>query len=321
MKIEKPLYELKQFEFSIVNPFLADCEFEVSLQQKQNFLSVQQKDDTTRGAQGTSECGYPPPFGISKQLIRMSKGAEEKIRSAFLPFTPGLHRCLIWFSDVEHGRFCYELIGQALNPAVYSEHEFSVDLRENLLHIPISCRNAQIENAKKVWFQQHPLAKDKDLAKLCKARQPCVHLRLGHLFLFHLLHRIWNRECGSDSNWCAGDEMRFEVEHASSIIQCPKTITVSDRAGRAEKFGHNTELRLELKPVGIGLYPDRLILRNDHEIRVIDVMINVQELEHSYTLAFQCKARKGLVQQIPLFNNSDKAALITSEVRSLSSQW
>jgi hypothetical protein len=41
--VEKALYELKQFEFKLVNPFLADCDFEVTLlHAPQNALDCQQ---------------------------------------------------------------------------------------------------------------------------------------------------------------------------------------------------------------------------------------------------------------------------------------
>lgn len=99
-------------------------------------------------------------------------------------------------------------------------------------------------------------------------------------------------------------------------MQCPRSITISERLGASGKASDRNFLQLELKPVGIGLYPDRLLLRSEHETRVLDVMINVRELEHTYTLGFCCKARKGVIQQIPLFNSSDKSACITAEVRS-----
>lgn len=58
------------------------------------------------------------------------------------------------------------------------------------------------------------------------------------------------------------------------------------------------------------------MLKSQYETRVIDVMINVQELEHTYSLGFCCKARQNVVQQIPLLNSADKAIAILAEVRS-----
>lgn len=182
IKVEKPLYELKKFDFAVLNPFLADCEFSVSLEPRQmsatgdDLATTKAKASKHDDGHGSMQNIYPPPFGVAKQLMRMAKGAEEKVRACFLSFTSGLHRCLVWFTDVEHGRFCYEFVGQALNPAVYSEHEFTVDVKARPILIPVPAINLQIENAKKVWLQQHPLAKDKDLAKLVKTRQLSVWL-------------------------------------------------------------------------------------------------------------------------------------------------
>lgn len=181
IKADKQLYELKQFEFTVANPFLADCEFVLSLQPQMATAEIDQFDKSKSKMHTDRHGGihsmYPPPFGVSKQLMRMAKGAEEKIRAVFLPFRVGLHRCLMWFTDVEHGCFCYELVGQALNPAVYSEHEFRVDVKAQPMLIPISSTNQQIENAKKIWLQQHPLAKNKEMAMLIKTRQLSTLLR------------------------------------------------------------------------------------------------------------------------------------------------
>lgn len=181
VKIEKPLYELKQFNFTVLNPFLVDCEFSLSLEPKQmgitgDLVSMKAKASKQTDAHRSMQCIYPPPFGVAKQLMKLAKGAEEKVRASFLSFTPGLHRCLVWFTDVEHGCFCYEFVGQALNPAVYSEHEFTVDVKAKPMLIPVSAANVHIDNAKKVWLQQHPLAKDKEWAKLIKTRLPSVWL-------------------------------------------------------------------------------------------------------------------------------------------------
>ena len=158
------------------NPFPSDCEFAISLEQR---LDVD-KDDNPHGkyratdhAQSSASpndtnARVPPAFGIVKQSIRLSKGADEKVRAVFLPLTPGVHGCLVRFTDVEQGCFCYELIGRALHPATYSEHEFIVDIKTTQLLIPLSPTNAQVEGAKKLWQQQHPLAKNKEIASLVK---------------------------------------------------------------------------------------------------------------------------------------------------------
>eukprot|EP00892_Ulva_mutabilis_P006466 jgi/Ulvmu1/4191/UM019_0170.1 len=191
IKTEKPQYELKQFQISVSNPFPADCEFAISLESK----VVVNQDSSARNKSVVGICGspigagtkariFPPAFGITKQMMRMAKGAEEKVQAVFLPFTPGLHTCFVWFVDLEQGCFCYELIGRALSPAVYSEHEFTVDIKATSIMVPIPAANQQIDNAKRLWLQHHPSSKNKELVSLVKARQHSKeHHVTGHLLL------------------------------------------------------------------------------------------------------------------------------------------
>jgi hypothetical protein len=109
----------------------------------------------------------------------------------------------------------------------------------------------------------------------------------------------------------AGECIEYSVDHASSIIQCPDSVTVMDK-GPAE--GINV-VQLVMRPIGIGIYPDRIRLTSVQDVRLIDVEIHVKELEHIYTLAFSAQMKSNLVQQIPLCNSSEKQITVTAEVR------
>lgn len=74
-------------------------------------------------------------------------------------------------------------------------------------------------------------------------------------------------------------------------------------------------VKLDLKPIGIGIYPDRIMLTSVQDVRLHDVEIHVKELEHTFTLAFGAQLNKSLTQQIPVFNtNSEKPVTVVVEV-------
>lgn len=73
-------------------------------------------------------------------------------------------------------------------------------------------------------------------------------------------------------------------------------------------------VKLDMRPIGIGIYPDRIMLTSAQDVRLVDVEIHVKELEHTYTLAFSAQMKSSLVQQIPLCNSSEKAIAVTAEV-------
>lgn len=115
---------------------------------------------------------YPHPFGVFKTIVKLARNAEEKVRAAFLPFTSGVHLCTIKFADREHGSFCYELEGQALPPAVCAEHEFVMDINRPIsAYIPMSTTNQQLEAAKKLFIDGHPLSKQKELVQMLNSQK------------------------------------------------------------------------------------------------------------------------------------------------------
>lgn len=87
---------------------------------------------------------------------------------------------------------------------------------------------------------------------------------------------------------------------------------VNDIADLTDKV--NT-LCLELKPIGSGLYPDRIMLTSAYDVRIIDVEISARELGRTFSLDFRTHARQTTTQNIPLLNASDTAITVKATVR------
>lgn len=114
---------------------------------------------------------HPHAFGLDKARVRLKRNAEDKLKGLYLPFTLATSFCTVVFEDADQGSFCYELVGEATLPSVFSDTRLSVDvtgLQQRWLHVPFV--NHQLDAARKVFLDRHPLAKDKEQAALARNR-------------------------------------------------------------------------------------------------------------------------------------------------------
>lgn len=103
--------------------------------------------------------------------MRLKPNSDEIIKAVFLPFSMDTQHCTIVFEDKEQGSFCYELQGDVTMPNIFAEQHLIVNNegpQSQWLTIPF--HNHQLEAAKKIFQERHPLARDKDQLALIKPR-------------------------------------------------------------------------------------------------------------------------------------------------------
>jgi hypothetical protein len=71
--------------------------------------------------------------------------------------------------------------------------------------------------------------------------------------------------------------VKYSVSNLSSLIQCSDSVTLGEKVAQESL----NSLKLSLKPIGIGVYPDRITLVSNQDVRVLDVEIHVKELTWS----------------------------------------
>jgi hypothetical protein len=66
-----------------------------------------------------------------------------------------------------------------------------------------------------------------------------------------------------------------------------------------DSAGKDNVLRIGLKPVGVGIYPARLVLTSLYDVRVVELEVTAQSLGQSCVLELECPARQqvGLVHE------------------------
>jgi hypothetical protein len=109
--------------------------------------------------------------------------------------------------------------------------------------------------------------------------------------------------------------VQYSVKHSSSLIKCADHINISANGHANKPDDIPNALKLELTPIGTGIYPDRIMLQSAYDIRIVDVEISAQCLGHTFTLDFRTTARQTVTQTIPLVNSSDKPMTVSAVVR------
>jgi hypothetical protein len=105
----------------------------------------------------------------------------------------------------------------------------------------------------------------------------------------------------------------FTVTHSSKLIKCPSVVTIQRAPAQPEQQAN--KLRLDLNPIGMGIYPDRLILSSSTDTRVIDVEVDVRLFSQTHMLTACVEAWQEVVQNIPVVNSTEKALAVVATVR------
>ncbi|MEW5300161.1 MAG: hypothetical protein WDW36_003110 [Sanguina aurantia] len=289
VRTEGPLYDLQSFEFTVANPFPADGDFTVTLlhepaeAQMEAEVEVPKKGaravtkaSATHTADGVKTKVWPDAFGLDRLRLRLKQGASEKVRGFFLPFTLGSHFCTVLLRDKDQGEFAYELVGSSTLPGPLIEAKGSVALELpaplQTFDITVPYINTQLEAAKRLFLDRHPLGKDREQAALVKA-----------------------------------DPFKL----ATTARSRPQTAPPPPHTRKppvADPVGPNT-IRLQLKPVGVGIYPTRLLLTSPLDTRVVDVELAAQVMTQAFTLEFTTTARQPITQDVPLVNTSTESSM------------
>eukprot|EP00884_Botryococcus_braunii_P022119 jgi/Botrbrau1/8591/Bobra.0380s0012.1 len=238
---------------------------------------------------------FPDTIGVDKPRLRMKGGGEDSLQVTFLPFTTGLHHCCLVFEDGDCGSFMYELVGEGRLPLPSRPLTFQVGLESGQLRdVSLTWANPQLEAARRLFLERHPLAKNKEQARL--ATQDLMQ----PLFAFTA-------------------EATDGVEVASSVPMSPATVpalTVGSKTMLEKCEGPPTNvLRLLLQPRGPGVHRARVLLTSPNDVRVLDVEFNAQPKGQTATLEMRCPARQSLVQEVPVSNDGEAPLTVVGECR------
>lgn len=176
----------------------------------------------------------------------------------------GTHHCTIVFKDQALGQFVYEIVADASLPSPQLEAKGVVPLEgPHTYNLSVPWVNANLEAAKKMFAERHPLAKDKVQSAYLKSTP--------------------------------ATSIEYTLTQTNTLIACPRTLTLNASGAADEtsrKLANGTSAKaasaaaavaagensvaLTLKPLGPGVYPSRLLLTSPTDVRIIDLELTSQ---------------------------------------------
>jgi hypothetical protein len=181
------------------------------------------------------------------------------------------------------------------------------------LQLPFT--NHLLEAARRTYADKHPLAKDKEQAAKLRCDIGRSSDKGERLLDYSISCSNSLVSCpqalvlkagapgGSSSSSGAGGSRAASAASASkSAGSSPAAVAAraafgsssggSQQQQGADGAGKENVLKLALKPVGVGIYPARLVLTSPCDVRVVELEVTAQSLGQSCVLELECPARQ-----------------------------
>jgi hypothetical protein len=197
--------------------------------------------------------------------------------------------------------------------------------------IPLDFTNYQMEAAKRVYSEKHPLGKEKE--QLSRLRADMGRPEKGERLLEYtitnssslisspasvVLRAGTSSSSGAVGAAAAGNAGTASAGAGALITGPPGTsrvpsatsskppptatqphlqrgLTLNSRAAASGVGGASPNvLKLSLRPTGTGIYPGRLVLTSPWDVRVVDLEIVAQCMGQTATLELECAARQSV---------------------------
>ena len=257
---------------------------------------------------------YPDAFGCERIRMRFREGATERLDLMFLPFVPGTHRCYVVLEDPKMGAFRVEVTAKALLPPPQQKIIQSIETHNPVPQdIPLGFANPQLDAAKRLFLERHPLAKvESQVARL----QILDQLRNDYLVyavernnpLFTsagavlVKARVDEGDAKSKGKGGKGGNGKSGNDGAAK-----KSTPIKGGKDDPPPEPESNNLRVEVQPRGAGKYPGQIKLSSIVDVRIFDVTFDAVEGSTEVKLDFNCPARHSVTQEIPIHNKEEKA--------------
>lgn len=290
--IASSCYEPVTQTLKITNVFPQDCSFAVSLKVTHTPPAIQKKNSKKKSVvdEGADDTPLPPPFWVTEQTIKVKAGGTFPITLGFLPFRMGEYRCQLVFLDQASGEVMHEVVGMSSLPVAMETIKWSFSGRS--LHtkdLPVSLKNSLLDKARHSVLDRIGGGR-KSTADKSKRSQWELLLMSGEM-----LPAV----------------STYFVSCSSPYITMPSSVTVQQGASKS-KDGRGKELAdvsfpVTITPKNAGVYNAQVIFQSQADVRIVKLEVTVTEKQETPTLEFSTPARKPIVQDLPIINNSEES--------------
>ena len=290
--VETPLYEPLSYELEFENPFSERANFNVQYQQSY-VREVDKKGHAITYGEEASVGSYQDAFWTAQDVINVKKNDKAKLVMQFIPFVRGNYSCKVTLSDEKVGEVIHIIKGTALHPVPFEKVSFQTELAT--------------PQSKDIVVPQKNVSQEKGATVLHNERFKGFKSKMK----------------GTDKHDKSAEvNVKYKVEYSSPFFTGPKELAMVGEKTEEEpkKKGvpkGQLSLHVTFQPKGPGVYPGRITLTSDGDVRIIDIEGKSRSPGMKADLEFICNARQVIQQELPLTNKTAKdwtiQAVLTGE--------
>jgi hypothetical protein len=286
------LYEVGTVDIDLQNPFDEDADFQVSLRE-------QTICDADRNPIRSKRCEGVEPFYLSTQRVRVRANGTSKVTVSFVPFDAPAHfTALIGFFDSKAGEFYYELEGKSTAPSPLDTYKLSVKAEEaGYKELILPHKNMQMDR------QRTNLEAKGAAVKQILPDQIVYDVKLSSPF-YTAPKQV------TVVNVAKLGEGKGDGKGASRGPAAPPAADRRPSADPRQEKSNVAKLTIEFKPKEPGVYPCKVTLTSDVDIRVYQIEGTGTAPNTQCSLVFNTQARKPVTQEIPIVNQSDREWIV-----------
>jgi len=289
------LYESTKVAVQVVNPFDADCEFEIIIK---DIAHQHHNNNRTRPPMIADDkpC-VPSPWHCDRRSIKIEARQAMTLSVEYLPFVMGTQMACLSFVDRKYGEFLYHICGEAQLPSSIEDIKLKCKDSDSITH------DIDFESA----FLNPMLLKARRMAAERSAKQ---NPNLRQKMMDYI-----------DKVSLQSNPVMYRVEISSHFFVAAKQLIVyNDDAHKDNRF----RITFNAKQSN-GCYPCCIKFEsafvdgangvfNLGDVRIYNVEVLVQSQGTRAELEFECHAMQTVTQRIPVVNNSDSEWKITAKL-------
>ena len=312
--LEAPLYELLNHELEFENPFDERAAFSVQCLQ-QHVRDPAAK--TPAYGEEASSGSFQDAFWTAQDVINVKKKEKAKLNLQFVPFMRGQYTCKIVLSDERVGEIICLVKGTALPPLSFEKVAFQTELATpQTREVPIPLKNAAQEkgsaalhNERFKGFKSKMKAADKGADKVSEQNLRYKVEYSSPFFTGPKEISLAAVERDAPDKPATAEEGKQQAGDAkgpagAAAATATTTAAAGKKAGGAAKMP--LVLPVTFHPRGPGVYPGKITLTSDCDVRVVEVEGKSRSPGMSADLDFSCHARQVIQQELPITNNTNK---------------
>eukprot|EP00736_Rhodelphis_marinus_P012698 Rmarinus@m.1878 len=285
--VDASLYDTKTVEVEVLNTFDVDFHPIVELVQYHPYHLDRKGNVLPKSKWPQDEDSLPldhtvDAFFTKHERLRLRTGEKRTLTLTFSPFELGFHKAQIILMDKDVGEVMYEIQATVGLPVAQDTVRWQQEASGAILkELFIPHRNPMLDKA--------------------RANRP---------------REVRRKAVEAGRSDAPPPQIIYKVEYTSPHLVGPPEMIVTDQLSSTEKDEGGNKLQLRCNPqTGAGVYPGRMVLLSNYDVRVYDLEFTALTTGPRASLEFRGPARRSITQNIPIVNKTGKSWTLSATVQ------